>query len=356
MAKDYYQVLGVDKKSSKDEIKQAFRKLAHKYHPDKSGGDEAKFKEVNEAYGILSDDKKRAEYDSYGRVFGDAGAGAGQGFGGFDFSSYANGGGFEFDIGDLFGDFFGGGSSRSASRRRGRDISIDVELSFEDSIFGVERNILVNKVSKCDDCSGTGGERGTDFKTCDTCGGNGSIREVKRSVLGSFATQRVCDACQGKGKIPENKCNTCHGEGVKKGEKEIKVKIPAGIENGEMIRLTQAGEAVAGGTPGDLYIKVHVHSHQFIKKDGVNLRTELNIKITDALLGAKYTIKTLDGTIDLKVPAGVAHHEILKIKNKGVPRGDNSRGDFLVRVNIQFPQKLSKKVKKLVEELREEGI
>jgi len=360
MSKDYYKALGIEKQSSKEDIKQAFRKLAHKYHPDKAGGDTEKFKEINEAYSVLSDDKKRAEYDQYGRVFSggtNAGAGGfGQDFGGFDFSSFArngSGNGFEFDMGDLFGDFFGGGQQQ---RKRGRDISMDLELSFEEAIFGVERTMLINKVAKCESCKGSGGEPGSLEKKCGTCNGEGHIREVKRTFMGSVAVQKICDTCHGTGNTFEKHCKTCHGAGVRKRDQEIKVKIPAGIEDGEMIRLSQAGEAVSGGIPGDLYIKVHVEKHSRIKKDGTDLTMDLNIKLTDALLGSEYSIETLDGLIMLKVPAGVAHNELLRIRGKGVPKDGSGRGDFLVRIKIELPQKLNKKAKKLIEDLREEGI
>lgn len=358
MSKDYYKSLGVDKKASKEDIKQAFRKLAHKYHPDKTGGDADKFKEINEAYSVLSDDKKRAEYDTYGRTFSGAGgaggpSGFGQDFGGFDFSSFTrNGGGFEFDMGDIFGDFFGGGQGR----KRGRDISMDVELTFDESIFGVERAILINKVSKCDECKGSGGEKGSIENQCAVCNGAGKVREVKRSFMGSFATERMCDKCHGTGRTFEKPCAKCLGAGVRKRDQEIKVKIPAGIEDGEMIRLTQAGEAVSGGVSGDLYIKVHVEKHARIKKDGPNLVMDLDVKLTDALLGSEYNVATLDGNVAMKIPAGVAHNELLRIKGKGVPKESGGRGDFLVRIRIEFPQKLSKKAKKMIEDLREEGI
>lgn len=366
MAKDYYKILGVEKNSSKDDIKKAFRTLAHKYHPDKKGGDEAKFKEVNEAYSILSDDKKRAEYDSYGRVFGNAGAGgAGQGgfqggFGGFngagfDFSQFTGAGGAEgFDFGDILNDFFGG---RATSKvRRGRDISIDVELSFEEAVFGVERKILIHKTAVCETCKGNGGAPGTEFVVCKTCNGRGKIKEVRGTFFGSFATERTCDTCHGKGKVPKEKCKTCYGTGVHKKEQEIKVKIPTGIENGEMIRLTGMGEAVSGGQPGDLYIKIHVRPHPVFKKEGHNLTMTLNIKLSEALLGGERIIKTLDGDIALKLPEHVSFGEILRVRSKGVPDEKGRRGDILIRINIELPKKLSKEGRRLVEGLKKEGI
>lgn len=362
MSKDYYEILGVSRNASKDEIKKAFRKIAHKYHPDKEGGDEQKFKEASEAYSVLSDDKKRAEYDTYGRVFngaeGGGGAGpqgAGAGFGGFDFSNFASG--FEgFDIGDLFGEFFGGGGSAGRKAKRGRDISIDVELSFKEAVFGTERKVVLTKSSQCQTCGGTGAQSGSGFKTCSKCNGNGYVRETKKSILGTFMSTSVCDTCHGSGKVPEKECKDCNGEGVSRQEQEIKIIIPAGIEDGEMIRLTQQGEATAGGVAGDLYVKVHVKPHPHIKKEGHNLKGELNVKLSDALLGAKYTVETLDGSIEVKVPAGVSHGELLKVKGKGVPKEGDTRGDLMIKVNIQIPNKLSKKAKELVKQLKEEGI
>ncbi|MES3004688.1 MAG: molecular chaperone DnaJ [Patescibacteria group bacterium] len=354
--KNYYEILGVDKKASKDEIKKAFRTLAHKHHPDKKSGDDAKFKEINEAYSILSDDKKRQQYDTYGSAGPSGGFGGGNGgFDGFDFSQFTQGGngGFEFDFGDIFGDVFGGG--RKQQQKRGRDISVDIELSFDEAVFGVERTVLINKVSKCATCTGTGAEKGTAMDTCGKCNGKGSIREVKRTFFGQFESTSVCDVCNGLGKVPKVKCKDCHGHGVLKKESEIKIKIPPGIENGEMMRLSGAGEAVAQGIPGDLYIKVHVKKHPHFKKDGFNLVMDLPVKLTDALLGATVSLDTLDGQIDLKVPEGVSHGEILRVKGKGIPFEKGSRGDILIRVAILLPKKLSKSAKKAIEDLKNEG-
>lgn len=358
MSKDYYNILGVEKNATKDDIKKAFRKLAHQYHPDKKGGDEARFKEVSEAYSVLSDDKKRAEYDAYGRVFSGAGQG-GAGYGDFDFSQFTQGfggnGGVEFDLGDIFGEFFSGMAGRTRTRR-GRDISIDQELTFEEAIFGVERNILLNKISVCEVCNGNGAEPGSELETCATCNGKGTIKEVRRSIIGSISTTKTCETCNGKGKIPKEKCRTCGGAGVHKREHEIKVRIPAGIENGEVVRLAGMGEAVAGGAPGDLYIKVRVRPHPVFKKEGNDLVMDLTVKLTDAILGTKYNIKTLDGEISVKIPKGVTFGEILRVKGKGVPLSKRERGDLLIKVKIDLPRKLSREAEKAIEKLREEGI
>ncbi|MFH1402229.1 MAG: J domain-containing protein [Patescibacteria group bacterium] len=357
MNKDYYTILGVEKNATKVEIKKAFHKLAHRHHPDKKGGDDAKFKEVSEAYSVLSDDKKRSEYDAYGKVFGGSGAGTGRGdanagWGGFSgFGQQAQG--FDFDLGDIFGNIFGGGERQV---RRGNDISIDIEISFADSIFGVERKVLITKNSACDECNGSGAKKGTEMETCSACNGNGKIYETKRSFLGAFSSVRMCDKCYGKGKTPKEKCKVCRGTGVVRKQETIVIQIPVGINNGEMIRLVGAGEAISRGVTGDLYVKIHITPHPDFKKEGINLIINLGVKLSDALLGAEYTVETLDGKIKVKIPKGVTHGEMLRIKNKGVPVNEQRRGDLLIKLNIKLPTKLSRKAKTIVEELRKEGI
>ncbi|MCA9361076.1 molecular chaperone DnaJ [Candidatus Kaiserbacteria bacterium] len=354
--KDYYQILGLQKGASRDEVKKAFRKLAAVYHPDKKTGDEAKFKELSEAYAVLGDEKKKAEYDTYGHAFSGAGGGGAQGFGGGfnwqDFQNASGAQGFEFDLGDIFGDMFGGQSRHQA---RGRDISIDIELTFEESIFGVTRKVLLSKMNKCDECKGSGAKAGTEMTACSVCNGNGRIRETKQSIMGTFQTVRECSTCHGTGEVPKEKCPHCAGAGIRKTQEEIEVKIPAGIQNGEMIRMTGRGEAIARGEAGDLYIKIHTKSHSNIVRDGSTLTTKLHIKLSDALLGNEYKVTTLDGDVNIKIPAGIKHGELLRIKGKGVPQG-SGRGDFMVKIMIDIPQRLSRRAKKLIEELKNEGI
>jgi molecular chaperone DnaJ len=360
MNKDYYSILGIDKKASKDDIKKAFHKIAHKHHPDKAGGDAAKFKEASEAYSVLGDDKKRAEYDTYGRTFaggGSGGAGGQGGFGGFDFSGFGGAEGFQdFDLGDIFGEFFGG--RRGQQQARGRDISIDIELTFKEAAFGTKRSVLLSKTSTCEHCKGSGGEPGSEMITCTTCNGKGQIHETKRSILGSFSTVRTCPECHGKGKVPKVKCKECRGEGVLKKQKEIQINVPAGINNGEMIRMTGEGEAVAGGIPGDLYIKIHVRADNRFRKEGDNLLTELNVKLTDALLGSTYKVPTLEEDLEVVIPAGIAYGETLRVRGKGIPSQQNTsrRGDLLINVKIEIPKKLSRESRKIVEDLKKEGI
>ncbi len=353
MSKDYYQILGVEKKATKEDIKKAFRTLAHKYHPDKKGGDEAKFKEVSEAYTVLSDEKKRAEYDAYGRVF----SGGGQGADGFDFSGFGgqNGVEFDIDINDIFGgfnDIFGAGMRT----HRGRDISIDIELSFKESIFGVTRKVLITKDSTCTRCTGSGAEPNTKTKNCATCNGKGQVVESRRSPFGVFSVSTTCQTCKGRRVVPEKPCTTCRGTGIERKEEEITVQVPAGIENGQVIRMGALGEAVSGGGSGDLYVKVHVRPDRKFRKEGYNIVSDLPIKITDALTGSDYTIETLDGDTSITVPPLRSADEILRVKGKGVPMERGKRGDLLIRVKVEFPQKLSKEARDLLDKLKKEGI
>jgi molecular chaperone DnaJ len=360
MSKDYYNILGVSKGASKDEIKKAFHKLAHKHHPDKNKGDDVKFKEVNEAYQVLSDDTKRSHYDQFGSADGPMGGQyAGQGdFSGFDFSGFQNGQGFDMgDIGDIFGDFFGGGMGRGTKNsRRGRDIQTEIDLSFEESIFGVNRKILLNKQSTCDICKGTGGKIGAKMKSCNTCDGNGQIREVRRSILGSFATNKICSDCLGQGKIPTEKCSICSGQGVYRKQREISIDIPAGVNNSEILRMNGQGEDIQNGQSGDLYIKLNVKNHPVFKRDNLNLMMDLYVKLSDALMGMVYQLKTLENnTIEVKIPEGINHNELLRIRGKGVP-SSRGRGDIILRIKIKMPNRLSRRQKEIVEELRKEGI
>lgn len=359
--KDYYQVLGIEKGATKDEIKKSFRKLAAKYHPDKKTGDEAKYKEITEAYAVLGDEKKRVEYDNYGQAFGGAGGASGfnwadfagqggQGFGGFSQ-------GFEFDINDIFENFgFGGSAGGGRTVNRGRDVSIEINLSFKDAVFGMTKKVLITKNNLCKQCEGSGAKKGTEMITCTTCGGNGKVRETRQSFLGSFSTVRECSVCHGKGKVPKERCPNCAGSGVKRSEEEIEIKIPAGVQDGEVLRMVGKGEAMPEGQAGDLYIKLLVENHKEIRREKQDLVRDLSIKLTKALLGGEYKVETLDGVVEMKVPAGVAHGETLRIKNKGVPNEGGSRGDFLVKINIILPKTLSKKALKLVEELEKEGV
>ncbi len=360
MKKNYYEILGVDKNATQDDIKKAFRKLAHEHHPDKKTGNADKFKEASEAYTVLSDEDKRKQYDQMGSYSSGGQQGGGfnpNDFGGFDFSGFqgGQGGGIEFDLGDIFGDIFGGGQSQRNAK--GRDISVDIEISFKDSIFGVQKTVELQKVSTCTTCKGDGGKPGTKFDACNTCKGKGTIQEMRRSIIGSFATNKTCETCHGAGKIPKEKCDTCKGHGVLKQKQEITFSIPAGINSGESLRIVGQGEASFGKSSGDLFVRIFVQKDKkFTRASATDLSLDLDIKLTDALLGATHKIETVDGVIDMKIPEGVTHGDVLRIKGKGVPYGNGKRGDILVTLSIDIPKKLSRDVKKIVEDLREMGV
>ncbi len=358
MAKNYYDILGIPKGASKDEIKKAFYKLASKYHPDKKGGDESKFKEVNEAYQTLSDERKRKEYDTYGQTFNGQGPQSGfGGFGGFNQGDFSN---VDFDLGDLgdiFGDIFGG-AGMGARQKRGRDISLEIDVTFKESIFGTERNVLINKVGTCKTCSGTGAQKGSGTSTCTACNGQGKVHDVKKTFMGTFQTVKVCDACHGKGAIPKEKCHSCRGHGVLSAREEINIRVPAGISNGEMIRMQGQGEAVSGGVSGDLYVKINIQADKLWKREGHDLSIKHSIKLTDALLGVKHTISGLDGDIHLDIPAGASTGEILRVKGRGVPHvhDKSHRGDVLVKLDVIMPKKLSRKAMEHIQGLQGEGL
>jgi molecular chaperone DnaJ len=361
MTKNYYDVLGVEKNASKDEIKKAFYKLAAKYHPDKKDGDEAKFKEINEAYQTLSDEKKRKEYDTYGQTFNGqgpfGGSGGFGGFGGFnqgDFSDVQ----FDFgDLGDIFGDMFGGGFG-GQRQKRGRDISLEIDVPFTEAVFGTERNVLLSKIATCATCTGSGARPGTKKKTCITCNGQGKVHDVKRTFMGNFQTVSTCSVCHGQGQVPEEKCHDCKGHGIANKREEVNIAVPAGISNGEMIRMGGMGEAVQGGTTGDLYVKINVIPHKLWKREGNDLVITHDIKLTDALLGARHTIDGLDGPVEVEIATGASTGEVLRVKGRGVPHlhEKNKRGDILVKLHIVMPKKLSKKAQAFIEGLKEEGL
>jgi len=357
MNKDYYNILGVQKNVSKEELKKVYHKLAHKYHPDKDNGDEKKFKEINEAYYVLGDEKRRSEYDRYGRVFSDASGQSGPGFGGFSAQGGSAFGGDFSDFSDVFENLFGfSGAGRATGKERGRDISIDMEVSFEESIFGTKRKVLLTKPGICDGCEGKGSAPDAIFKKCNHCQGSGKIHETRRSFFGTFTAMRSCTLCDGAGKISSKKCRQCKGKGIIKKTEEIKIEIPSGIYNGEMIKQTGKGEVVNKGISGDLYIKIHVKPDTVFKRDGFNIIMDLNVPLSEALLGGERKIKTLDGDIKIKIPAGINYGEILRTRQKGVPSGSGERGDLLIKILVKIPKNLSRKSKKLIEELKKEGV
>lgn len=362
MAKDYYDILGVNKNASDDEIKKAYRKLAHKYHPDKSGGDAEKFKEINAAYQVLSDKSKRSQYDQFGQTFDQRGGGQpGGGFGGFDFSGFSGGGqgfeGFEDIFSDIFGGGFGGGGRRT--QKVGRDIQIDVEINFEEMVSGATREVNLNKKTTCDVCKGTGGEPGSKEETCSTCHGAGQVRQQVRSMFGTFSQVTTCPSCQGAGKFYTEKCHKCKGEGSVKEQQTIRIEIPAGISDGQTISLSGYGEAgEKGAQSGDLFATVHVKPHPKFQRKGNNILSEEHIKISQAILGDKIQVQTINGYVKMKIPNGTQSGETFRIKGEGIPELGRRgyRGDQLVKIIVDVPKKLSSAQKKIIEGLQKESL
>jgi len=354
MAGDYYDLLGIQKGASQEEVKRAFRNLAKEHHPDR-GGDEKKFKEINKAYQTLGDEKKRAQYDQFGHSAYEqmGGMGGGPGAGGFGGGFGGSGQGFNInmeDLGDLFGQAFGGGG-RSRGPRRGRHIEMDTQLTFEEAAFGADKKIDPYKTVTCDDCEGAGAAKGAKMNTCGNCSGTGQVKHMQQTILGNFQAVRPCTRCNGEGKTPEKLCDTCGGAGVVKKAKEIEVQIPAGIDNGEVLRVSGEGEAVKGSRAGDLYLTIRIKKHKNFEREGFDVHSEEEITFPQATLGAKIETDTLDGKVDLKIPAGTQPGTVLRLRAKGVPYLKRSgRGDHYVTVKVKVPTKLSRKQKKSLEE------
>ena len=351
MSKDYYKILGVNKNASAEEIKKAFRALAHQHHPDKAGGNEAKFKEINEAYQVLGDPEKRQRYDQFGSAAFDGA----QGFPGGGFSGFSQGGiNFDFgdigDLGDMFGNAFGFGGGRSRRASRGRDLQTDLYLSFEESIFGASKDISLNKTEACARCGGVGAEPGSKMKTCDKCNGAGYQVQTRRTILGVFQSKTECSACDGEGETPEKICDECRGSGLQKNKKTLSVEIPAGVENGNTLRLNGQGEAIKGGQSGDLFIRLRVKEDARFVRNGFDLRSEALVGFSTAALGGTVEVETVDGKAELKIPAGTQSHTEFRLRDKGVP-SRRGRGDQIVLVKVATPKNLSRKQKELMEEL-----
>ncbi|MFA5777019.1 MAG: molecular chaperone DnaJ [Parcubacteria group bacterium] len=364
MANDnYYEILGVAKGATDDEIKKAYRKLAHKHHPDKTGGNEAEFKKINEAYQVLSDKSKRAQYDQFGQTFDQGGfqGGQGQGFGGFDFSGFnqQSQGGFDFqDFGfeDIFSNIFGGERRGGRSRKKaGKDIQVDAEISFEEMVKGARRNINIYKNVVCERCHGTGGEPSAKKETCPTCHGSGQIRQSMQSFFGSFSQVSTCPTCQGAGETYSERCRKCRGDGRVKEEENIEIEIPAGIQDGQTLSMEGRGEAgEKGGSSGDLYVNIHVTPHPKFKREKNNIISNEYITFSQATLGDKINIDTIGGQLKMKIPAGTQSGEIFRVRNEGVPSLDRrGRGDHLVKIIVNIPKHLSRKQKELIERLKE---
>jgi molecular chaperone DnaJ len=353
--RDYYDVLGVSKNASADEIKKAFRRKAIELHPDKQGGDEAKFKEVNEAYEVLKDQQKRQRYDQFGHAGVGGASGGGnpfEGFGGFG----GQGQNINFDFGDLglgdiFGSFFGGGGNGQQRANRGRDVEARVDISFEDAVFGTKAELDLQLEDTCEHCKGKTVEPGYELKTCDTCKGSGQVVTATRTIFGNIQQATVCPTCKGTGKVPEKVCSVCHGKGTKVKKQTIELKIPAGIDDGATIRLREHGEAIANGPKGDLYVNIRVKPHKKFTREGELILSEEHIDMVGAALGAEIEVDTVDGKVRMKVPAGTQSGSDFKLSGHGVPhlRG-NGRGAHIVTVVVDTPTKLTKQQKELLEQ------
>lgn len=352
--RDYYEVLGVNKSASADEIKKAFRRLAVKHHPDKEGGDETKFKEINEAYEVLKDQQKRQRYDQFGHA-GVGGAAGGGHAGGNPFSGFS-GQNINFEdlggFGDLFGSMFGGGGGRRPNR--GQDVATEIAITFEDAIFGIEKELSLALDDTCTHCKGDGAEPGHGIKTCAICHGTGQVNRVMNTIFGQIQQASVCDACQGRGKVPEKVCTVCHGKGTERQTQKIKLKIPAGIDDGAAIRLSGRGQAVRGGEKGDLYVNIRVKPHKDFTREGDLILSEEAIDIVTAALGGTAAIKTVDGELTIKIPAGTQSGTDFRLAEHGVPhlRG-SGRGAHIVTIRVATPTKLTKRQKELLQQFYE---
>jgi molecular chaperone DnaJ len=352
--RDYYEVLGVSRSASDDDIKSAFRNLARKYHPDVNDADDAeeRFKEINEAYRVLSDDDKRAAYDRFGHAGVKGANGGGVGFDPTDIPDFA----------DIFSEFFGfggfgtrSGRGRSRSPRRGADLQYRLALEFEEAVFGVEKEIEITRDESCSNCGGSGAKPGTTPRTCQQCGGRGEVRQTRQTLLGSMVQVTTCPVCNGRGEIIETPCATCNGTGKERKSVKKKVSIPAGVDDGTRIRL--AGEGQPGpnnGPPGDLYILLNVRSHKYFRRRNQDILLDLNINIAQAALGAEVKVPTVDGESMLRIPPGTQPGKIIRMRGKGVPHlRNNSRGDQLVVINVTIPKRLDAEKRELFEQLAE---
>lgn len=350
--RDFYEVLGVEKNASDADIKKAYRKLAKQYHPDVNQDDksaEAKFKEVNEAYEILSDSQKKARYDQYGHAGVDPNgfAGAGGGFGDFDFGG----------IGDIFESFFGGSGFGRSSRskngpQKGADLKYSIDLSFDEAAFGIDRDITINRMEACVTCGGSGSKPGTSPSSCAHCGGTGQVQVKQSTPFGQFVNVKTCDVCRGEGKVITNPCSNCNGKGKIKKSVKIKLGVPAGIDDGQTISLRGEGEpGTKGGPAGDLYVTVRVRQHALFKRQGNDVICEMPITFVQAALGAELEVPTLDGKVRYTIPEGTQTGSVFRLKSKGIPylRG-SGRGDQYIKVEIDVPKKLNESQKALLKE------
>ncbi|WP_017306036.1 molecular chaperone DnaJ [Spirulina subsalsa] len=354
MAGDYYETLGISRDASQDEIKRAYRRLARKYHPDvnKEPGAEDRFKEVNRAHEVLSDPEMRARYDRFGEAGVASGAGAGYG------SDFGDMGGFADIFETIFSGFGGMGGTTSTRRRtgpvRGDDLRLDLKLEFREAIFGGEKEIRIPHLENCNVCNGTGAKPGTGARTCPTCNGTGQVRRATRTPFGSFAQVSVCPTCNGDGQVIEEKCEACGGAGRKQETKKLKITIPPGVDNGTRLRVAREGDAGSrGGASGDLYVYLFVEEDAEFQRDGVNILSEITVSYLQAILGCKLLVNTVDGDVEMTIPAGTQPNTVIKLEDRGVPRLGNavSRGDHLITVKVDIPTRITQEERELLEQL-----
>ncbi len=358
--RDYYEVLGVSKDASADEIKKAYRRSAVKHHPDQ-GGDETKFKEISEAYDVLKDPSKRQRYDQFGHA--GVGGGSAGGAGADPFAGFGQGQGVNFDfgdvgLGDIFESFFGGsaGGGRRGGRTRqarGRDVEATIELAFEEAVFGTEESLQIRLQDVCEHCKGSTVEPGHELKECPDCKGSGQTVRVMRTVFGNIQQAATCNTCKGAGKVPEKACTSCRGKGTEQKKQDIKLKIPAGVDDGATIRLREHGEAVANGAKGDLYVNIRVKPHKKFTREGDIILSEEHINMVDAALGTEIDVETVDGFVKMKIPSGTQSGTDFKLSDHGVPHlKKETRGSHIVTIHVDIPEKLTKKQKELLTELK----
>jgi molecular chaperone DnaJ len=355
MARDYYETLGVSRNSDKDDIKQAFRRLARKYHPDvnKDPGAEETFKEINRAYEVLSEPETRSRYDQFGE------AGLGGGGGGYPGGDMGDMGGFADIFETFFGGFGGAAGQQQQTRRRGGptrgdDLRLDLKVDFQDAVFGKEREISISHLETCGVCTGSGAKSGTRPRTCPTCSGSGQVRRATRTPFGSFTQVSVCPTCTGTGQVIEDKCEVCTGSGQVQKSKKLKITVPAGVDNGTRLRVSGEGDAgMRSGPPGDLYVYLFVNEDPNFKRDGINILSELKISYLQAILGAHVDVKTVDGDEMVDIPPGIQPGTVLTLESKGVPRLGNavSRGNHLLTIVVDIPKKVGAEERELLEKL-----
>jgi len=366
MAKDYYKILGVARNASEEEIKKAYRKLAHQHHPDKTGGEDVKFKEINEAYQVLSNKDKRSRYDQFGSAEGPAGfGGQGSPFAGWDFSNFegfgAQGfGGETGDLGDILEDFFEGIGVKPRRRtyRRGSDLETVLTITLEEAFHGATKELHVRTLVRCESCSGQGGEAGAGFETCSACNGQGEIREERRAFFGAFSQVKACTPCRGTGQIPKKPCPVCKGSGRVNAERTVRLELAPGIQSGQIIKIAGKGEAgERGTTEGDLYVRIVIQEHSTFARHGDDLVVQKELDLVKILLGEKIEAPTISGgKINVEIPAGFNLKEDLRVRGEGMPHfGSSGRGDLLVNFTLKTPKKITPRIKKLLEDWQREG-